>query len=116
MAKHHEIWLEAHPDRTADWLSDRLEDGFELHHVDGDRNNNAPDNLVLIEWRDHRRLHRMPEGRVYGKRGPHRATLMLAERVGPWRRHRFMSIRALAEKFGVSQAQIRHALKIYESP
>ncbi len=32
-------------------------EGFDVHHVDGDHENNLPDNLVLIEHRDHFMLH-----------------------------------------------------------
>ena len=58
MAKiHHEIWLQAHPHRTRVWLRERLAEGFEIHHVDGVHENNSPDNLVLVEGRDHMLLH-----------------------------------------------------------
>jgi len=33
-------------------------EGFEVHHVDGNHQNNDPGNLVLIEVADHVRLHR----------------------------------------------------------
>ena len=32
---------------------DRIDDGFDVHHMDGDPNNDSPDNLVLIETSDH---------------------------------------------------------------
>jgi hypothetical protein len=54
---HHLAWLQAHPDRSAEWLAERLRDGFDVHHVDGDHQNNTPANLVLIEHIDHMRLH-----------------------------------------------------------
>lgn len=54
---HHQAWLDAHPARDADWLSERLMDGFDVHHIDGDCTNNAPENLVLIEHGDHMALH-----------------------------------------------------------
>lgn len=34
-------------------------DGFDVHHIDGNKENNNPDNLVLIEHADHMRLHGM---------------------------------------------------------
>ena len=34
-----------------------MKEGFDLHHLDGDRNNDSPDNIVLIEHRDHMSLH-----------------------------------------------------------
>jgi hypothetical protein len=53
----HKVWLSSHPARTAEWLADRVRDGFEVHHIDGDGENNAPENLVLIERADHQMLH-----------------------------------------------------------
>ena len=57
---HHLAWLSAHPERTADWLAAKLAEGFDVHHMDGDRANNEPDNLVLLDHIDHMRLHGMP--------------------------------------------------------
>lgn len=57
MQRYHKVWLRAHPHRTREWLSERLKDGFEIHHWDGDSNNDAPENLILIEVFDHRKLH-----------------------------------------------------------
>jgi hypothetical protein len=54
---HHAAWLSVHPDRTEEWLADRLSDGFDIHHVDGDHGNNEPLNLVLMEAVDHMRMH-----------------------------------------------------------
>lgn len=54
---HQMQWLSVHPARTEAWLRDRLRDGFDVHHVDGDRTNNDPANLVLIECADHLMLH-----------------------------------------------------------
>lgn len=54
---HHIAWLEAHPHRTERWLRDRLRDGFDVHHIDGDKENNDPRNLILIEHTDHMALH-----------------------------------------------------------
>jgi hypothetical protein len=53
MTEYHLIWLENHPHRSAEWLKERLSDGFDVHHVDGNRDNNDPSNLVLIEHQDH---------------------------------------------------------------
>ena len=47
-------------------------EGFDVHHIDGDHDNNDPDNLVLIEHADHFRLHGtgpMRRGRGKTKRG-----------------------------------------------
>lgn len=54
---HHRAWLGAHPERSEEWLADRLRDGFDVHHVDGDHGNNDPSNLILVEHRDHMMLH-----------------------------------------------------------
>jgi hypothetical protein len=60
---HHKAWLQAHPERTEDWLRERLADGFEVHHVDGNGDNDHPLNLALVEGRDHVRVvHRHPRG------------------------------------------------------
>jgi len=58
MSPRNRAWLNAHPERSATWLAEHIADGFELHHVDGNEKNNAPNNLVLIEGTDHNRLHR----------------------------------------------------------
>lgn len=54
---YHLAWLKAHPYRSAEWLADRLADGFHVHHMDGDHANDAPSNLILLEGGDHMRLH-----------------------------------------------------------
>ena len=59
MQEHHRIWLEAHPHRTEAWLRERLGDRFDIHHIDGNHDNNEPRNLVLIESADHMGLHGM---------------------------------------------------------
>lgn len=38
---------------------DGLDDHREVHHRDGDRWNNSPDNLEALEPRDHRRAHQV---------------------------------------------------------
>lgn len=57
MQSYHLVWLEAHPHRTAEWLRERLADGFHVHHVDGDHSNDDPRNLILIDGADHLMLH-----------------------------------------------------------
>lgn len=67
----HKAWLSGHPNRTAEWLKAIISHGFHVHHVDGDRENNNPQNLVLIEKVDHMKLHKkygMPS-RYNGKLG-----------------------------------------------
>jgi hypothetical protein len=60
---HHRAWLRAHPERTEEWLRERLADGFQVHHCDGNSANDHPLNLALVEGRDHVRVvHRHPRG------------------------------------------------------
>ena len=64
MQDYHYVWLVAHPHRTENWLRDRLRDGFDIHHVDGNKANNIAANLALIEHTDHMALH---GGRTLGR-------------------------------------------------
>lgn len=65
MEVYHHAWLKAHPDRSLEWLEERLKDGFDVHHLDNDHQNNEPLNLALIEHVDHVRLfHGFPGNRV----------------------------------------------------
>lgn len=57
MKDHHRAWLECHPHRSEEWLLQKLAEGFDVHHVDGNHENNAYSNLVLIEGSDHFMLH-----------------------------------------------------------
>lgn len=68
MLPHHKAWLDAHPDRTGEWLQRRLSDGFDVHHLDADHQNNEPHNLVLIEHEDHMRLHKLNTVRAIGRK------------------------------------------------
>ena len=62
---YHYAWLASHPNRNTDWLRFMLKAGFDIHHMDGDHDNNDAANLVLIEHTDHMRLHGMTgPGRV----------------------------------------------------
>ena len=54
---YHLAWLGFHLGRTEEWLQDKLNDGFQVHHVDGDTLNNDPVNLVLIDGADHLAIH-----------------------------------------------------------
>ena len=75
---YHVAWLEAHPYRTEAWLRERMADGFDVHHLDGDKSNNASLNLVLIESGDHLMLHNGSPRRICrigprkGRRGPNK--------------------------------------------
>jgi hypothetical protein len=53
--EYHQVWLKKHPERSPEWLSDMLSEGFHVHRVDGD--NKDPENLILIEAVDHMLLH-----------------------------------------------------------
>lgn len=71
MEAYHYAWLSVHPNRSEDWLKARLFEGFDVHHLDSNHANNAPDNLVLIEHRDHMRLHGTGGNRLaMARRGP----------------------------------------------
>lgn len=78
LQSYHLAWLAFHIDRTEGWLRDRLADGFDVHHLDGDHANDEPLNLVLIEHADHMRLHGMTGGhrlRRVAQKGPRQSTL-----------------------------------------
>jgi len=57
MQIYHIVWLTSHPHRSEEWLQNKLKEGFDIHHIDGNHCNNDPNNLVLIECSDHMRLH-----------------------------------------------------------
>jgi hypothetical protein len=78
MLEYHVAWLSAHRHRSAKWLLRRLAEGFDIHHLDGDHENNDPDNLVLIEHSDHMRLH---GGRMVGRLDRAGKVLGVSERV-----------------------------------
>lgn len=69
---HHRAWLSAHSWIAWEWLDAKLEEGFEVHHVDGDHSNNDPQNLVLVYNSDHKLLHfvGMPKLKVKRPRKP----------------------------------------------
>lgn len=57
---YHHVWLSTHPHRSAEWLTEHLAEGFDVHHINGDHSDDAPENLVLIECADHMALHGKP--------------------------------------------------------
>jgi len=85
MKEYHSVWLAAHPHRSEEWLQERFRDGFDIHHIDGNHENNRSENLVLIEASDHMRLHGMANGhigilkRMNVASGPRLQTLQLGE-------------------------------------
>ena len=64
MEQYHHAWLTANKHRSKQWLQERLEDGFDIHHIDGNHENNDPLNLLLLECADHSRLHGLPFTRI----------------------------------------------------
>lgn len=75
LKSYHLAWLAAHPKRSEEWLRAHIADGFDVHHLDGNKTNDDARNLLLIEHDDHMRLHGMPftelpkiTGRMGGKR------------------------------------------------
>lgn len=65
LAPHHKVWLQSHPHRTQRWLRDRIKDGFDIHHMDGDTENDHPSNLILLETTDHTKtIHTLPFSRL----------------------------------------------------
>jgi hypothetical protein len=64
MEEYHYVWLASHPDRDEKWLRDKLYEGFDVHHLDGNHSNNDPNNLVLVEHEDHMRLHNLRLSRL----------------------------------------------------
>ena len=43
LQSHHYAWLSKHPERSEQWLRDKLNDGFEVYSVDG---------ILTLVWRD----------------------------------------------------------------
>jgi hypothetical protein len=65
LASSHKVWLASHPDRNEGWLRDRIAEGFDVHHLDGDHSNDDPSNLALIEATDHNtKVHALPFTRL----------------------------------------------------
>jgi len=44
---------------------ENLPEHLEVHHIDGDKTNNSPDNLAVTTKRGHRYLHKQVLGRLY---------------------------------------------------
>lgn len=53
------VWIKAH--------GRQVPEGCVIHHIDGDKWNNDPSNLMLLSARDHRSIHAKKQKRnVYG--------------------------------------------------
>lgn len=57
MTPYHSAWLAANDHVTEEMLARWLKEGFDIHHLDGDHENNDEKNLVLIWSGDHMMLH-----------------------------------------------------------
>jgi hypothetical protein len=80
----HRAWLAHRIDRTEDWLLAMMDQGFHIHHIDEDRKNNHPSNLILIEGGDHMRLHGMGYVRVgWRLKKPKYRVKAITVRTGP---------------------------------
>lgn len=95
LESYHYAWLSNHPDRTEEWLKERLADGFDVHHLDRRHNNDTPSNLVLMEAHDHMRLHgsslfrpvgKSKDSKIAEKLAVARSVYDLRQRTGlPWK-------------------------------
>ena len=119
MHKHHFIWLRKYPHRTETWLQEKLDDGFHIHHQDGNHANNASRNLILIEGNDHLELHGRPvcwkdtlrEGRARAKAagvkfGRKTKLSALQQKEARSRRDAGETLKSMANSYGVSVATI----------
>lgn len=116
MNEHHEAWLRAHPDRSRTWFLTRLAEGFEVHHLDSDPTNNRPENLVLLEERDHKRVHSLHMARERTEREAEAAVLgrlIYEARVEPmmWREAYERVVGTDTPLGGCARAQ--HLAKLY---
>lgn len=120
MQEHHLAWLSKHADRNAAWLQQALEAGFDVHHLDGDRSNNDPDNLVLIERRDHAVMHGFSErfvrdlNPVGGVRGARKKTLARGQAAVAWRK-KGLTWREVGQKLGCSHVAAMNAAKVWRN-
>ena len=56
MEQHRKVWMESNC-KDEEWMYQASQNGFDVHHLDGDHSNNDPENLVMIFASDHMRLH-----------------------------------------------------------
>jgi hypothetical protein len=72
LQEYHHVWLQAN-NKDEQWLRLMFKEGFHIHHIDGDHDNNDAKNLVLIWGIDHFMLHsgvRFVRGKNSGKKRP----------------------------------------------
>jgi hypothetical protein len=50
-------WIYTHRKVAKKKYGDLPKKDFHVHHIDGNRKNNKPDNLILLHKKDHRRVH-----------------------------------------------------------
>jgi len=51
-------WVLTHRRVAEKMVGGKIYPGREVHHIDGDKNNNRPSNLVVVSSAQHRRIHR----------------------------------------------------------
>jgi hypothetical protein len=56
---HLRAWLVNHPNRTKEWLLQKLDEGFQVIYIDGNVKNNDLNNLALIEEDDLKKVRRV---------------------------------------------------------
>ena len=69
---YHYAWLSAHPERTEEWLRNKLSEGFQIHHINKIHEDNHPNNLILIEQGDHFLLHNGVKRFLFKGRNPNK--------------------------------------------
>jgi len=116
---HHQAWLNAHPNHNEVWMLTAISAGFDVHHVDQDKENNDPDNLLMIERDDHMKIHGMvhflnkkdnPSWDSYAKR------ISLGESGYNMRSNTNMSWLEIAQKLGYKKdGQAINVTKAYAS-
>lgn len=62
LKSYHHIWCD-YNHKPVEWIILKLEEGFHIHHVDGNHFNDDPTNLVLIYGPDHLMLHGLKKNR-----------------------------------------------------
>jgi hypothetical protein len=50
-------WVLTHRRVAEKLVGGKIYPGREVHHIDGDKNNNRPENLTIVSKEQHRRIH-----------------------------------------------------------